>query len=73
MKKAEFVALLKIQGLRLLMCEVNRAVHTHEEKMYAADVVTSRWNVVTEGEPAKTPAAAVQKTIARHYKQYANH
>ena len=73
MKKAEFEALLKIQGLQLLMCEVHRAMHTDETHLHAADVINARWDVVTPGEPAKTPAAAVQKTIAKHFKKHANH
>ena len=73
MTKAEFEALLKIQGLELLMCEVHNAVHKEEKHMHSADVVTRWWDVVTPGEPAKTPAAAVQKTITRHFKKHANH
>lgn len=73
MKRAEFEALLKIQGLRLLLCDVVRTAHKDEEKLYAADVVAGNFLVVTDGEPAKTPAAAVQKTITRHYKKHANH
>lgn len=72
MTKAEFEALLKIENLKLLMCDVHLAEHKHEYKMFAADVITKNFDIVTEGVPAKTPAAAVQKTIARHYKKHAN-
>ena len=74
MTKAEFEALLKVQGYELLMCEVRNAVHKDEKYMHSADVVSTRWwDVVTPGDPAKTPAAAVQKTIAKHFKKHANH
>lgn len=72
MKKAEFEALLKIQGLHTMNCEVVRGVHTEQEKLYSVDVVNSSYGVVTDGEPAKTSAAALQKTMARHFKKYAN-
>lgn len=73
MKRAEFEALLKIQGLELMMCTVHRSVHTDEVHLHVADVVNPMWDVVTSGEPAKTPAAAVQKTIAKHFKKHADH
>lgn len=73
MKKAEFEALLKIQGLNTLPCEVVRGTNTEQEKLYAVDVVTNRYEVVTDGEPAKTYAAALQKTMARHFKKHADH
>jgi len=55
------------------MCDVRFGVHTDEQKLFAADVVTEDYTVVTEGVPAKTPAGAIQRTIARHYKKHANH
>jgi hypothetical protein len=73
MKKNEFEALLKIQDKYLIMCEVHIANHTEALMMYAADVETRHGDVVMSGPPAKTPAAAVQKAIARYYKQNANH
>lgn len=73
MTRREFEALLKLQGLFLLMCDVRFGVHTDEQKLFAADVVTEDYTVVTEGVPAKTPAGAIQRTIARHYKKHANH
>jgi len=73
MKKNEFEALLKIQDRYLLICHVHRAKHDEKEHMFSADVITARHDVVMDGPPAKTPAAAVQKSIARYYKQNANH
>jgi hypothetical protein len=73
MKKNEFEALLKLQDRYLLMCEVHTANHTASPMLYAADVETRNGIVVMSGPPAKTPAAAVQKSIARYYKQNANH
>ena len=73
MKKNEFEALLKLQDRYLLMCEVYTANHTASPMMYAADVETRDGIVVMSGPPAKTAAAAVQKSIARYYKQNANH
>jgi hypothetical protein len=73
MKKNEFEALLRLQDRQLLMCEVHRALHDKQEKLYAADVVDRRLYVVMDGQPAKTPAAAVQRSIARYFKQNANH
>jgi len=72
MKKNEFEALLKIQDRYLLMCTVHRAKHDTEEPLYAADVVNRRHDVVMGGVPAKTPAAAVQRSIAKYFKQDAN-
>lgn len=72
MKRVEFEALLKLQDRYLLMCDVHRGMHDKQEKLYAADVVTRRDDVVMNGVPAKTPAAAVQRSIARYYKQNAN-
>ena len=72
MKKNEFEALLKIQDRYLLMCTVHRATHDVEEQLYAADVVNRRHDVVMGGPPAKTPAAAVQRSIAKYFKQDAN-
>lgn len=72
MKKAEFEALLKLQGFQMLPCEVIRGVNTEQEKLYSVDIVNSSYGVVTDGEPAKTSAAALQKTMARHFKKYAN-
>lgn len=71
MKKNEFEALLKIQDRYLLMCTVLR--HGVEEHLHAADVVDRRHTVVMGGPPAKTPAAAVQRTIAKYFKQNANY
>jgi hypothetical protein len=73
MKKNEFEALLKLQDRYLLMCEVYSATHGKADLRYAADVETRRGDVVMSGPPAKTPAAAVQRAIARYYKQNANH
>lgn len=73
MKKNEFEALLKLQDRYLLMCEVHIANHMASPMLYAADVETRHGDVVMIGPPAKTPAAAVQKSIARYYKQNANH
>lgn len=72
MKKNEFEALLKIQDRYLLMCTVRRVVHDMEEHLHAADVVNSRHDVVMGGPPAKTPTAAVQRSISRYFKQNAN-
>jgi hypothetical protein len=73
MKRNEFEALLKIQDRYLLMCKVHRAKHDTEEHLHAADVVDRRHEVVMAGTPAKTPAVAVQRSIAKYYKQNANH
>jgi len=73
MKKNEFEALLKIQDRYLLMCTVRRTVHDTTEVLHAADVVDRRDYVVMGGPPAKTASAAVQKSIARYFKQNANH
>lgn len=72
MKKAEFEALLKLQGFQTLPCEVVRGVNTEQEKLYSVDVVNNRYDIITSGEPAKTLTAALQKTMARHFKKYAN-
>jgi hypothetical protein len=72
MKRNEFEALLKIQDRYLLMCKVHRAKHDTEEHLHAADVVDRRHEVVMGGTPAKTPAAAVQRSIAKYFKQNAN-
>ena len=76
MKKNEFEALLKIQDRYLLMCTVHRATHNVKEQLkeqlYAADVVNRRHYVVMSGPPAKTPAAAVQRSIAKYFRQDAN-
>jgi hypothetical protein len=72
MKRNEFEALLKIQDRYLLMCKVHRANHNVEEHLHAADVVDRRHEVVMGGTPAKTPAAAVQRSIAKYFKQNAN-
>jgi hypothetical protein len=72
MKKNEFEALLKIQDRYLLMCTVHRATHDVEEQLHAADVVNRRHDVVMGGPPAKTPAAAVQRSIAKYFRQDAN-
>jgi hypothetical protein len=73
MKKNEFEALLKLQDRYLLMCTVYTASLDQSTVRYAADVETRHGDVVMSGPPAKTPAAAVQKSIARYYKQNANH
>ena len=73
MKKNEFEALLKIQDRYLLMCSVRLASHDTVKDLHAADVVDRRDRVVMGGPPAKTAAAAVQKSIARYFKQNANH
>ena len=72
MKKNEFEALLKIQDRYLLMCTVRRIVHDVEDHLHAADVVNRRHDVVMGGVPAKTPAAAVQRSIAKYFRQNAN-
>ena len=68
MTKEEFVALLKLQDRRLMMCDVKITEHQTEKSMYAADVMTKNGAIVMEGPPAKTRSAAVQKAIARYYK-----
>lgn len=73
MTKNEFEALLKIEDKYLMMCTVSRGTHTTREALHAADVVNARHDVVMNGLAAKTPSAAIQKTIARYYKQNANH
>jgi hypothetical protein len=73
MKRNEFEALLKLQDRYLLICHVQLAMHDAREWLYSADVLNTRHDVVMNGPPAKTPAAAVQKSIARYYKQNANH
>ena len=73
MTKNEFEALLKIEDKYLMMCTVSRGTHTTREALHAADVVNARHDVVMDGIPAKTSSAAIQKTIARYYKQNANH
>lgn len=73
MKKNEFEALLKIQGRYLLMCIIHRQMHDRVELLHAADVVDRHDSVVMAGDAAKTPAAAVKKSIARYFKQNANH
>jgi len=72
MKKNEFEALLKIQDRYLLMCSVHKAMHNKEEHLHAADVLNSRHDVVMSGPPAKTPAVAVQRSIAKYFRQNAN-
>lgn len=73
MKKNEFEALLKIQDRYLLMCTVHRAMHDRSEQLHAADVVNRRDMVVMSGPTAKTASAAVQRSIAKYFKQNANH
>jgi len=73
MKQKEFEALLKIQDRYLLMCNVIRNKGLETERLFAADVITRGHRMVMDGIPAKTRAAAVQKSIARYYKQNANH
>lgn len=73
MKKIEFEALLKIQGRYLLMCAVTSSLGPQTKHLFAADVVDNRHYVVMDGPSAKTAAAAVQKSIARYYKQNANY
>jgi hypothetical protein len=72
MKRVEFEALLKLQDRYLLMCEVRVAIHTEVGVQYAADIEDRRGRMIMTGPRAKTPAAAVQKSIARYYKQNAN-
>lgn len=73
MKRVEFEALLKIQDRYLLMCTVRRAIGDKEEHLFAADVEDRRGKLIMNGVPAKTPAAAVQKSIARYFRQNADH
>jgi hypothetical protein len=73
MKRNEFEALLKLQDRYLLMCEVYNSTHSKADLRYAADIETRNGHMVMNGPPAKTPAAAVQRSIARYYKQNANH
>jgi hypothetical protein len=73
MKKNEFEALLKIQGRYLLMCTVHRQMHDRVELLHAADVVDAHERIVMDGDPAKTSAAAIKKSIAKYFKQNANH
>jgi lipopolysaccharide biosynthesis glycosyltransferase len=68
MTKAEFEALLKLQDRKLMLCDVDVVFHKTITKMYAVDITTKNGYLVMEGPHAKTPAAAVQKTIARYYK-----
>lgn len=72
MRRVEFEALLKIQGRYLLMCEVFKGKHRTDEHLFSADVEDGKGHIVLTGIPAKTPSAAVQKTIARYFK-HANH
>jgi hypothetical protein len=73
MTKAEFEALLKLQDRQLLMCNVVSVLHKEQRALYSADVVDRRINVVMTGDPKKTPTAAVQSSIAKYYRQNANH
>jgi len=73
MTKAEFEALLKLQDRQLLMCNVVNVLHKEQRALYSADVVDRRINVVMTGDPKKTPTAAVQSSIAKYYRQNANH
>ena len=73
MTKPEFEALLKLQDRQLLMCNVVKVLHKDQQNLYSADVVDRRINVVMPGDPKKTPAAAVQSSIAKYYRQNANH
>jgi len=68
MTKVEFEALLKLQDRRLMMCDVSITNHKTQIKMYAADVMTEGGHIVMDGPRSKTPAAAVQRAIARYYK-----
>ncbi len=73
MTKAEFEALLKLQDRQLLMCNVVKVLHKDQQRLYSADVVDRRTNVIMGGDPKKTPTAAVQSSIAKYYRQNANH
>jgi hypothetical protein len=73
MTKAEFEALLKLQDRRLLMCRVVKVFHKDQQILHAADVVNKRTDTIMNGDPKKTPSAAVQSSIAKYYRQNANH
>lgn len=69
MKKEEFIALLKLQDRRMLLCDVEVIKHQTLTKMYAADVITKGGRLVMDGPHAKTKGAAVQRAIAKYYKR----
>lgn len=69
MKKEEFIALLKLQDRRMVLCDVNVINHQTSTKMYAVDVISKEGLLVMDGPHAKTKSAAVQRAIAKYYKQ----
>jgi hypothetical protein len=69
MKRDEFVALLKLQDRRMELCDVSIINHQTQIKMYAVDVLGKNGVLVMNGPHAKTPSAAVQRAIAKYYKQ----
>ena len=69
MTKKEFVALLRLQNRRLVLCEIDLVVHETVSKKYAADILTDNGYLVMDGPHAKTQGAAVQRSIAKYYKQ----
>jgi hypothetical protein len=73
MTRAEFEALLKIQDRYLLMGKVVRQRHENREELHSADVVNKKNYPVMEGIPKKTAHGAVQSSIAKYYRQNANH
>jgi hypothetical protein len=69
MTKAEFEALLKLQDRRMLLCDVEVIKHQTSTNMYEVDVITKGGRLVMDGPHAKTKSAAVQRAIAKYYKQ----
>lgn len=69
MTKEEFVALLKLQDRELIMCDVSIVKHKTQKNLYSADILTKRGALVMSGPPAKTRGAAIQRSIAKYYKQ----
>jgi len=69
MRKAEFVALLKLQNRCMELCDVSVINHQTHTAMYAVEVLEKNGVLVFSGPYAKTPSAAVQRAIAKYYKQ----
>lgn len=69
MTRDGFEALLKLQGRKIQMCVVRVSEHKTGQILHSADVETNNGLLVMDGPPAKTKGAAVQRSIAKYYKQ----